>query len=80
MSEYLKVSEEKLAELSDDELAQLAKERMTTVSDIQNYEIVILTSEVVSVNYFDLKLYDEQFKPKEEQSTTNRTDEEWPKN
>lgn len=52
---------------SDEELARLARERVTT-ANIQNYEIVILTSEVVSVNYFDPQLYDKQFKQGEEKA------------
>lgn len=58
-------------DISDVDLARLARARITTVSDIQNFEIVILISEVVSVNYFELQLYDEQFKmDKNEASVT----------
>lgn len=53
-------------DISDEDLVWLATERMTTLGGIRNFEIVILVSEVVSVNYFDLELYDRQFKPSEE--------------
>lgn len=45
----------------DAEIARIARERMSNYSQIQNYEVVLLVSEIVSANYFDLRLYDRHF-------------------
>ena len=55
---------EKNSDASDEELIDLARQQISDYGDIQNYEIVILMSEVVSVNFFDLELYDKHFSNK----------------
>lgn len=52
---------EKNPKAASETIDALARERMEEYRQIQNYEIVILASEIVSVNYFDLALYKKHF-------------------